>query len=569
MNDTTKAWGLYRKGLDYNRRISLNPTVDKCERFYASDQWNGVKANGLPTPVLNLMKRVIDYKVSQVLSNTLKIQYTLKPKQHTQQMLMYALQSQEMGVPFVEVPEDPTYEILSTMFSEYGATTWERLKMDDLLERTVLKAAITGDGFLYFPWDKSVEIGDGISGDIGVEELDSVNVFFGNPNDYRINAAGKPVQPYIILAFRDLVQNLRDEAEADGQSQDMIDRIVPDNDYSDQAGDLGKIELDDASKCIALLVLRYNKDTGTIWAEKSTKAATIKKAYDTGKRLYPIAGMQWQLRSNCYHGESEAKAIIPNQLAINKLLAQLILTVTLTAFPKMIYDKTAIPNKPSNTVGEIIGVEGLGVRSVKDLVTYLDTGNTSPEAYKLLDNLISLTKEMLGANEVALGEVKPENTSAFIAVNQASTVPLAVVQHRLYQMVEDIGHIWLDYWLSEYVTPRALTLTKNDSKSTVIANLSKYKDDMFSVKVDVGPSSQYSELTSIQMLDNLLNTGQINIVEYLERIPKGLMPKQKELIDKKQAEIEQQQQIQAMLQQLQAMLQQRQGVQQQMQQPAP
>ena len=148
MNDTTKAWDLYRKGLDYNRRISLNSTVDKCERFYASDQWNGVKANGLPTPVLNLMKRVIDYKVSQVLSNTLKIQYTLKPKQHTQQMLLYALQSQGMGMPFVEVPEDPTYEILSTMFSEYGATTWERLKMDDLLERTVLKAAITGDGFL-------------------------------------------------------------------------------------------------------------------------------------------------------------------------------------------------------------------------------------------------------------------------------------------------------------------------------------------------------------------------------------------------------------------------------------
>ena len=69
---------------------------------------------------------------------------------------------------------------------------------------------------------------------------------------------------------------------------------------------------------------------------------------------------------------------------------------------------------------------------------------------------------------------------------------MAVVQHRLYQMVEDIGHIWLDYWITEYVTPRALTLTKNDTKSTVISNLSNYKDDMFSVKVDVGPSSQWS-----------------------------------------------------------------------------
>lgn len=549
MNNTTKAWDLYRKGLDYNRRISLNPTVDKCERFYASDQWYGVKANGLPTPVLNILKRVIDYKVSQVLSNTLKIQYTLKSKQHKKEMLTFALQSKQMGIPFQEVPDNPVYEVLSTLFSEYAATTWERLKMDDLLERTVLKAAITGDGFLYFPWDTSIEIGDGAMGDISVEELDNVNVFFGNPNDYRINANGKPIQPYILLAFRDLVENLRSEAEAYGQSQDMIERIVPDNDYTDQSGDLSKIELDDSSKCIALLVLRYNRQTGTIWAEKSTKAATVREAYDTGKRLYPIAGMQWQLRANSYHGESEAKAVIPNQLAINKLLAQLILTVTLTAFPKMVYDTSRITSKPTNTVGEIIGVNG-GIGNVRDLITYLETGNTSPEAYKLLDSLISLTKEMLGANEVALGEVKPENTSAFIAVNQASTVPLAVVQHRLYQMVEDIGHIWLDNWLTEYNTPRALTLTKADAKRTVIANLSNYKDEMFSVKVDVGPSSQWSELTSIQMLDNLLNTGQINIVEYLERIPKGLMPKQRELIEKKEMEIQQQQQMAALQQQI-------------------
>jgi hypothetical protein len=161
----------------------------------------------------------------------------------------------------------------------------------------------------------------------------------------------------------------------------------------------------------------------------------------------------------------------------------------------------------------------------------------------------------MGANDAALGEVNPDNTSAFIAVNQASAVPLLPIQKRFYQFVEDIAHIWLDYWLTNYTVPRELSLKNaNGMVSTTTAILSDYKDLMFNIKVDVGPSNQWSEIVSIQELQNLLNNNQINIVQYLDRIPKGFIPKTKELIDEKKAEIQQQQQMQMLAQTIQSQI---------------
>ena len=52
-----------------------------------------------------------------------------------------------------------------------------------------------------------------------------------------------------------------------------------------------------------------------------------------------------------------------------------------------------------------------------------------------------------------------------------------------------------------------------------------------SIKLDVGASSYWSEIASMQTLDNLLMQKQITLVEYLERVPEGYIPKKQELIE--------------------------------------
>ena len=52
------------------------------------------------------------------------------------------------------------------------------------------------------------------------------------------------------------------------------------------------------------------------------------------------------------------------------------------------------------------------------------------------------------------------------------------------------------------------------------------------LRLDVGASSFWSEITSIQTLDNLLLQNKISLEDYLERIPEGYISKKQELIDK-------------------------------------
>ena len=54
--DNKSAWALYEQGLAFNASINHNETVRVNENFYIGRQWEGVEANGLPTPQFNFLK---------------------------------------------------------------------------------------------------------------------------------------------------------------------------------------------------------------------------------------------------------------------------------------------------------------------------------------------------------------------------------------------------------------------------------------------------------------------------------------------------------------------------------
>lgn len=62
-------------------------------------------------------------------------------------------------------------------------------------------------------------------------------------------------------------------------------------------------------------------------------------------------------------------------------------------------------------------------------------------------------------------------------------------------------------------------------------DFSQLKDMPMHIKLDIGASSYYSEIASIQTLDNLLKMGKIDTIQYLERIPDGYIPGRRELIN--------------------------------------
>ena len=71
--DHEVIWKKYQKGLDFNNRIDLLHNVEINENFYIGKQWEGVKSNGLPTPVFNFLKQIVQHQVASITSDNIKM----------------------------------------------------------------------------------------------------------------------------------------------------------------------------------------------------------------------------------------------------------------------------------------------------------------------------------------------------------------------------------------------------------------------------------------------------------------------------------------------------------------
>lgn len=521
MNRETPEWLQYQAGIDYNNKINLYSTVDKNERFYAGDQWYGVQSNGLPTPVFNMFKRIINYFIAAILSQNIKMQFV----------------PENVG----DEPENEDEEFIkdaAELISDYTETLWEKKKMNQKVRQWLLDAAISGDASGYIWWNMNIDTGQDMQGDIDVSTIDNVNVFFGNPNDREVES-----QPYIIISFRELVSKLKEEAKANKIPQKQIDLISSDEDTFFQSGDMSKIELDnkeDTGKTIALLKLW--KVDGKVYAKKITKYTDIRPKWDTKLSHYPVPWMNWDQRKNSYHGQAVGTGLVPNQIFINKMFAMVMTSLMHTALPKVIYNKNVIPSW-NNQIGSAIPINAVGPEiNINNVAQYMKPGQISNQIFQTIDMAITQTKEMLGANDGLLGDVNPEQASgrSIIAVQQQASIPLETIKQNLYQFVEDIGYIWLDF-MSNYYGKRKIDVEVMGKRQIKEFDFARLKDMKLRLKIDVGPSSYWSEITALETLDNLLNAERITFTQYLDRLPSGVIPQKQELVEEiKQQDIKQQ-----------------------------
>ena len=168
----------------------------------------------------------------------------------------------------------------------------------------------------------------------------------------------------------------------------------------------------------------------------------------------------------------------------------------------------------------------------------------SPQVSQFIELAISLTKEFMGATDAALGDTRPDNTSAIIALQKASSVPMELTKQELFQCIEDMGNIWLDLMRTCYgarfveVAPSeaeqqamaSMGMTQEIGPKPVLFDFSVLESIPLSLKLDVGGSAYWSEIAQMNTLDNLLMQGQISVIDYLERVPNGYISNQQELI---------------------------------------
>ena len=489
--------------------------IDKNERFYAGIQWKGVKSNGLPQVTMNVFQKQIDYAIATLLQNKIVAQIT----------------SDEL-VDRVEAEE--TAAILTKLIEK----EFERNKCDSLWRDALYDSAIASDACMFLYFDDSIETNQLMKGKLCMELIDNVNVFLGNPNTNVINKNGKPYQPYVLIAFREVVEDVRAEAKRYGAKD--WEKINADADIDYQSGDLGKIELTNPdemqNKCTVLLKM-WSED-GTIKARKSTQNVIVRKEWDTKSTIYPLTIMNWKRRKNSWHGQALGTGLVPNQLIINKLLSIAAAKEMKSVFPTVIFDKSAITNF-SNGIGTAIGVEANGM-PLSNLVYEFQTNPNNASAMALVEMLIEYTQKMIGASDTALGNAKPENTSAILATIQQSAIPLRNVESNLYQFVEDIVGIMIDLMAGYYGERMATAETLQDD-ALYNVDFAGIRSMNLSIGIDVGTTSYWSELQNNQRLDNLLEQQRISFTQYLKRIPNNAINKLDALVQEVEAQEKQMQ----------------------------
>ncbi len=487
MNELTTAWQQYQRGIEFKRKIDYYNTVDENYRYFQGDQWGDTQSEGLPTPVFNIIKPVILYKISMIMQNETKIMYNTENNADK---------------------DYPHLNEVTQLLSQYSETLWDKLKMDFNNEILLQEGALTGNGFSYFYIDEDTK-------EIKMEIIDGTNVYPANPNVPSVEA-----QPYITIAFRRSVAQVREEAKSFGFKETEL--ITADNDTREIAGDTGKIEIEDSEMCIVLLKMWRDKKTGTIHYSKSTQSCEYVKDIDLKIKKYPLAMFTWENKKNCFFGLSDVAGLIPNQDYINTIAAMIMASTTFTAFPKMVYNEDYVDN-PNNQIGVAIGVNGSNM-PIGDVISYISPKSTSADVFNMFDRTIELTRDLMGANENAMGDIDLSSASgkAILAVLDQTSRPLESVKRRFYNYLEDVALIWAELWRISSDKSKAITVKDDDGETKVYYISSKvFQKLMLNTRIEIGPSNRWSQIAMIKTLDNMLAGKHIPFEWYVKLLPEN------------------------------------------------
>ena len=465
------------------------------ERFYRGEQWYGVHTD-LPRPVFNIVRRITDYLVASVIAGDVSIHYS------------------DNALPFIDrAAVRSAVENGIDVLNKHAAWRWKQSQMESLSYRALLDAAISGNGIFYCWWDPDRADGQVFRGDIRTDLIDSTNFFVADVHSTDLQA-----QEYVILSGRADVLSLRREALEAGVSADMAAKIRPDDESAHSAGDFAAFEQDGVQK--ATYLIRFFREDGEVIFEKSTRDCLIKRVR-TGLKLYPLAYFNWHDTKGCYLGNAPVSDMVANQKYINSAYALAMKHMNDTAFSKVVYDKSRIPEW-SNEVGEAIAAMGGG--NVSDAVSVLGVGKLHDGYLDLINNVIENTKHTMGATEAALGDAEARNTSAILRLQNASLIALEHVRIGFYRCIGELATVWADM-LCTYC-PRERLLAMVDTDGTLCAAAPDYtllKGELLRATAESGNVDRFTPSATVTVLDKLLEMGHLGIREYLELLPNGVL----------------------------------------------
>lgn len=507
-----QIWQEYQLGTEYLLNHNIYETVKVNERFWDGRQWEGLEAKNMPTPVFNVLQRAGKFMVSTIGSNDIAIDIT----------------------PFSEMAEDIDRIVPVAKEIEHII---EQCRMKEQSKLVIRNAFVDGSGYIMLSFDPDVETGQDAKGMVESQLIDCTNVYFGNPYSNNIQK-----QPYIIVSLRQDIRQVKQEARDNGLSKEQVDSIQPDNEglqpNEDEAENLVTVLIKYFKKKTTVVdkeividpetglevEVETEKEVTTVWFTKTTRELALIEPTNLGYKRYPIACFGWDIIKNSYCYNSPMTSVIPNQVFINKCFAIAQMYGLQSAFPKIIFDKNKM--QIDQFLNDVSPQAVAGIDLAGKFIDFIKIPDFSNNIIELVQETMAQTKECLGVTDASLGNVRPDNTSAIIALQESSAVPLEIQKQNFYAFWEDVVRSLIDIVSCTYGVRQVMT--EDNELATV--DFSVLRDLNYNLNVEIGNGAQFSEIAQINTLDKLVQAGYIDPGVYIEVVPSKYIPQKSKLL---------------------------------------
>ncbi|MBQ7353585.1 MAG: hypothetical protein IJW54_06270 [Clostridia bacterium] len=526
----TNLWKLYQKGIEYQSSIGLRTNIPKFVDFFEGRQWPSATENtkNLPRPVINIIKMICRSKKAALLSVPVRLVY----------------ESENVGAEIEK-------------FNKFAEYIVKEIGLDEIDKNAVDDSVKKGSFFQHFYWDNEAVGKDGkYKGGLRCELIDPLNIFFENPC-----LLDEQKQQWILISSRENVESVRLKADEDADKESICGDELQDNSYSTK-------EQDKEQLCTVLT--RYFKKDGKVYCERATKATVVNKPFAiipdveaarrelgyvnstnedapnnslsddaegesyASEELYPIVAGYYEKREKCIYGLSEVEGLIPNQKAINFNIAMYLLNSQEVSWGKYV----ALPNalkgqKITNAPGQVLvdySGTGNGIKKMTEQAIH----SSSLDAVNMLTNL---TRSVSGATEIMTGEMVSSTMSgAAIAQLQAQAqTPIEELRNTFWLAKKKQGEVLAQFYRNFYEQKTfnyEKTLESGEKQKTIEKFSSReFKKTSFSVVVEATQGTRSSVAADINMLDNLLKGGAINVEAYVEAYPDSAIGNKSKILE--------------------------------------
>ena len=539
----TKLWLDWELTRTFLINKNIPNTIKQYEDYYEGRQLK-YYPKGLPKIVVNVVKQIIDNKLSAILQNPIQITY------------------------LSNMDSDSTMEL--DRFSDY---TLKNINFENLDRRIVKDALIYGLGVCHTYWNEDAVGMDSIArGSMVCETIYPLSLGVANPYEKDIQN-----QEYVIVASRESVARAKAMADED-VNKDLI--VADDNEVNES-----EIEFDQGR--LVTVLTRYFRIDGEVYFEKGTKnvmltskpiplnpyityknikakrrdATTAHSPDEKLESFYPDVKSKWRRypiqlcvlneSANCYWGVSDIDDMIYGQNVVNALYG-LSIKNGIDMQAKYIVRPDALRGQTiTNEIGQVITNYSAREDGIKQIT---GQAGMSTEMLNLPLSLSEMLRKVKNSSDVITGDIQGKELSGnAIALLQTAAERPTESQTRCNQLFAiEMGKTFLLYYKFYYEQAQYAydvnLLDKQEMKTryglpddmdipdriVTKFNGSKYIDMSFDIQVEAGAGGRFSQInqlnfiqTFMQMAPNL-DSGQKMF--FIKATPNYILKDKKDLI---------------------------------------